>query len=317
MNPFHLALAGAPEPAGACWPGFAPAGEALFFASPKKSTQKKSEPTVCVPKQSFGQPTVLASGGRALELASLKQSRTLIPQKLCSSVQTEGPVTAQSARLVALRATLPSCAFVEEMLVNHFVRLRPHTEPGHSLCGDKGRCLKTARAEWGSDPNSGRGRRKEQKRFTDLAKPQVQGSDPYSAALSTTPQARAKRSAAALPPVEAGLSSAAGCGKRAGDCLSEASSSQRVIGVRHQFRCDALRRTLRASRQARRIWALTPKTRHRAAARTSARLFFGYFHLAKQKKVARPPGRDPASGSKPTGQSQQNHTPCRHAACVQ
>ena len=27
-----------------CWPGLAPAGEALFFASPKKSTQKKGDP---------------------------------------------------------------------------------------------------------------------------------------------------------------------------------------------------------------------------------------------------------------------------------
>jgi hypothetical protein len=34
--------------------------------------------------------------------------------------------------------------------------------------------------------------------------------------------------------------------------------------------------------------------RHREAARTSARFFFAYFLLAKQKKVSRPPGRDPA-----------------------
>ncbi|MDZ4396873.1 hypothetical protein, partial [Hydrogenophaga sp.] len=31
-----------------------------------------------------------------------------------------------------------------------------------------------------------------------------------------------------------------------------------------------------------------------AGPRTSARLSFGYFSLAKQRKVARPPGRDPA-----------------------
>ena len=30
-------------------PGLAPAGEVLFFASPKKSTQKKGDPTVCDP----------------------------------------------------------------------------------------------------------------------------------------------------------------------------------------------------------------------------------------------------------------------------
>jgi len=34
--------------------------------------------------------------------------------------------------------------------------------------------------------------------------------------------------------------------------------------------------------------------RNRAAALTSARLSFGYFALAKQRKVPRPPGRDPA-----------------------
>ncbi len=34
--------------------------------------------------------------------------------------------------------------------------------------------------------------------------------------------------------------------------------------------------------------------RHPAGARSTARLFFGYFLLAKQKKVARPPGRNPA-----------------------
>jgi hypothetical protein len=33
---------------------------------------------------------------------------------------------------------------------------------------------------------------------------------------------------------------------------------------------------------------------NRAAARTPARLFFAYFLLAKQRKVSRPPGRDPA-----------------------
>ena len=31
------------------WPGLAPAGEVLFFASPKKSTQKKGDPAVCDP----------------------------------------------------------------------------------------------------------------------------------------------------------------------------------------------------------------------------------------------------------------------------
>jgi hypothetical protein len=37
-----LALLDLPD--GATVPGLVPAGEALFFASPKKSTQKKGEP---------------------------------------------------------------------------------------------------------------------------------------------------------------------------------------------------------------------------------------------------------------------------------
>ncbi|BCO26525.1 hypothetical protein MIZ03_1408 [Rhodoferax lithotrophicus] len=77
---------------------------------------------------------------------------------------------------------------------------------------------------------------------------------------ATSPPARAKQSAATLPAVEAGLSSAADCGKRAGDCLSEASSSQPPQSA--------------------------SSARNRVAALPSARLFFAYFLLAKQKKVS-------------------------------
>jgi len=223
MNSFDIALAG--TVANACWPGFALAGEVLWgsaapagrewpgghflsFASPKERKQRKSEPAVCVPTLRFGQPAVLTPGRGTLELATLRQSRALISLKLRSSAQTEGHRAAQSARLVALRATLPG------------------------------------------------------------------GLTPW---LSNT--ARAKQSAECFAAVEAGLSSAEAGGKRAGDCLSEASSSQTPPA--------------------------TGSARHRAAARTSARLFFGYFHLAKQKKVARPPGRNPASGCKPTSLRQQ------------
>ena len=50
-------------------PGLAPAGEALFFASPKKSTQKKGDPMVWAPPLRCGQPAVLAENGVELELA--------------------------------------------------------------------------------------------------------------------------------------------------------------------------------------------------------------------------------------------------------
>ncbi|MEO8024421.1 hypothetical protein, partial [Polaromonas sp.] len=50
-------------------PGLAPAGEALFFASPKKSTQKKGDPMVWVLPLRSRQPAVLAKSGVSLELA--------------------------------------------------------------------------------------------------------------------------------------------------------------------------------------------------------------------------------------------------------
>jgi hypothetical protein len=45
--------------------------------------------------------------------------------------------------------------------------------------------------------------------------------------------------------------------------------------------------------------------RYPAGVRSTARLFFGYFLLAKQKKVARPPGRNPENPGNP-GQSTIN-----------
>jgi len=44
-------------------PGLAPAGDSLFFASPKKSKQKKGDPAVGVPSLRYGQPAVLAFRG--------------------------------------------------------------------------------------------------------------------------------------------------------------------------------------------------------------------------------------------------------------
>ncbi|MDP2450016.1 hypothetical protein, partial [Polaromonas sp.] len=57
-------------------PGLAPAGEALFFASPKKSTQKKGDPMVWVPSLRYGQPPVRAESGVELELAFGSDNRS-------------------------------------------------------------------------------------------------------------------------------------------------------------------------------------------------------------------------------------------------
>jgi hypothetical protein len=80
--------------------------------------------------------------------------------------------------------------------------------------------------------------------------------------------ARAKQSAVGIAAVETGLSSAAAGGS--GLALFEA------IAEFSQTPPDA------------------SSARHREAARPSARFFFGYLLLARQKKVTRPPGRDPA-----------------------
>jgi len=57
-------------------PGLAPAGEALFFVSPKKSTPKKGDPMVRVPPLRYGQPAVLAESGVELELAFGSDNRS-------------------------------------------------------------------------------------------------------------------------------------------------------------------------------------------------------------------------------------------------
>jgi len=74
----------------ACKPGLAPAGDLLFFASPKKPKEKKGDPMVWVPALRYGQPAVLGKSGVELELASLRQSLALIRFRLCSSAQPDG-----------------------------------------------------------------------------------------------------------------------------------------------------------------------------------------------------------------------------------
>ena len=72
-------------------PGVAPAGELLFFASPKKPNEKKGDPGSCVPTLRFGQPAVLGPVGvwRTTRLR-LKQAPALIRLALRSSTHTQG-----------------------------------------------------------------------------------------------------------------------------------------------------------------------------------------------------------------------------------
>ena len=71
-------------------PGLAPAGELLFFVSPKKPNEKKDDPMVWVPPLRCGQPAVLGPAGVELELAALRQSLALIHFRLRSSAQPDG-----------------------------------------------------------------------------------------------------------------------------------------------------------------------------------------------------------------------------------
>ncbi len=52
-----------------------PAGDSLFFASPKKSKQKKGDPTCCVPPLRYGQPAVLGPAG--VSLNSLRSNNAI------------------------------------------------------------------------------------------------------------------------------------------------------------------------------------------------------------------------------------------------
>ena len=68
----------------------AAAGDLLFFASPKKPKEKKGDPGSCVPALRYGQPAVLGKSGVPLELAALRQSRSLIRFSLRSSAHLQG-----------------------------------------------------------------------------------------------------------------------------------------------------------------------------------------------------------------------------------
>ena len=69
----------------------------LFFASPKKSTQKKGDPAVRDPVLRTGQPAVLAPGRVSLNSRyALKQTRALIRPPLRFSARPQGLWTTES-----------------------------------------------------------------------------------------------------------------------------------------------------------------------------------------------------------------------------
>ncbi|VTU38975.1 hypothetical protein E5CHR_04959 [Variovorax sp. PBL-E5] len=118
---------------------FAPAGDSLSFASPKESKQRKGDPTVRVPPLRCGQPAVLAFRGVSLKLASLRQSRALIRERLRSSARTEGMrVNAPWRVCVFLGPSLRSAG--EQPTAGNSLRphpLNPSTQSSHRTAPHK------------------------------------------------------------------------------------------------------------------------------------------------------------------------------------
>ena len=83
---------------------FAPAGEVLFFASPKKSTQKKGDPTVCVPCASLRGNLRCSRAVCAAELAArwrapLKQPQRVSSRSACVLRHTRHPARCAPRRI--------------------------------------------------------------------------------------------------------------------------------------------------------------------------------------------------------------------------
>ncbi len=128
-------------------PGLAPAGEVLFFASPKKRTQKKGDPMVRVPSLRCGQPAVLAENGVELELATLRQSLALIRFRLCSLAQPDGWGDEYECGEAGSRKARPRRSPIANPIPNPL----PHPPP---FCMRRGAEVQTDQGERLSEPKA-------------------------------------------------------------------------------------------------------------------------------------------------------------------
>ena len=225
--------------------GSRPAGEVLFFASPKKSAQKKGDPTVCVPaaarRGNLRCSRPAGSRSNSLRCASLRQSRALIRWPLCSSAHTEGMGEPNSQTAPRAIASLGPLLWAQAPCAGHSACWVERSDDPNG-CWDVHPLLAAPAAGW---LRGGMGARAPMLR--DLTRRGCpSGAAQQQSEFHGAPR---KRTAAGLP-------------------RSAAQGSQ-----------------------------------------TGGRLSFGYFSLAKQRKVPRPPGRTP--GSRP----RQRHTaPSAHQA---
>ena len=304
-------------------PGFGPAAELLSFASPKESNQRKGEPRPC----RFAVPCATRSVRGRAKLASLRQRPPL--SERCSVAQhglmAGGYLTARplrGPRPNGLFAALTSRSWVASFLTPHFSQghgtpchysslLFPHSSPLTSHHGQPQglplRPLKTDAepklrhsaldAESGhTTPTAPRAKTPPHSphhfsRFASLAQASM------SAALLTIaphrPPTPACNVSAANEPF--GRSSRSGRAERYPPPLGRAEQRSSVrIKALALFERSEFASVPNAASSAR-----NPK------GTDVARLFFGYFFLAKQKKVTRPPGRDPASSRSETQSAQQ------------
>ncbi|MGF6349765.1 hypothetical protein QF040_004478 [Variovorax sp. W2I14] len=260
-------------------PGLAPAGDLLSFASPKERKQRKGDPAVCDPPLRCGQPAVLAFRGVSPKLASLKQGRALIRETLRSSAHTEGLGGPTGHRCARRRPRAFASLGLDW--------LPPLT--GEGWGGGTRRSLKHCRVVRAvvppSQPSPGRGRSNAGPVRMSCLSPSPPGGGPgwgHGGRAKQRPNCKPSKAMARSVPTPSGCAEErSGSRIRARSCLSEASSARP--------RETRAPQVARSAAKGRRQWG---------------RLSFAYLSLAKQRKVGRLPGRDPASGRKQT-QGQQ------------
>ena len=92
------------------WPGLAPAGEALFFASPKKSTQKKGDPQSGSLRYATGNLRCSTAEGvwlNSLRCATLKQ-RDPLSACLCAPRPSQDGAIGSGNRIPNTRKPMPT-----------------------------------------------------------------------------------------------------------------------------------------------------------------------------------------------------------------
>ena len=301
-------------------PGFGPAAELLSFASPKESNQRKGEPRPC----RFAVPcaTRKMEHPRSGFAASPSRGRHQRPGKAGSAVSLVGAAL-REPRTKGLFASLTSRSWVASFLTPHFSQGHgtpchysslpfPHSSPLISHHGQpQGLPLRPLKTD--AEPKLRHSALDAESGHTTPTAPRAK-TPPHSPHHFSrfASLAQASMSAALLtiaphrPPTPACNVSAAnepfGRGSRSGRAVWYSKPPLGRAEQRSSVRIKTLALFERSE------FASVPNAASSARnpkGTDVARLFFGYFFLAKQKKVTRPPGRDPACNRSTTQSAQQ------------